>query len=158
VETSKEQRVRLLPKTARYLLFVALPLLLLVAWVAAPGVFYANAYAANDAAVLRAALEHFAKHEQYLARLKEAKTLIVVSDQTEGAYPYAYPEDGRMKQLVSQINYWSLRDRNGDRVSLRDFAPGKDVAVVDDKFPTNFGEFEKEVEKKFPGTATCCRA
>ena len=56
----------------------------LAAWFLLPSLFDANAYASNDAAVLRIALEHFAKHEWNLAKHKEAKTLIVVNDQTEG--------------------------------------------------------------------------
>jgi hypothetical protein len=149
--------VRLAPKTARYIALAALPLLLLAAWVAAPGVFYANAYASNDATVLRAALEHFAKHEQFLARHEQAKTLIVVNDQTEGAYPFAFPENGRVGRSLSSVNYWNLRDRSGSRTSLRGMPLGKEVVVVDlTDWPMFFGEFQKEVEKRFPRTSQAC--
>jgi hypothetical protein len=157
--SSKELRVRLPAKKAPYVLLAALILIPLAAWVAAPGVFYANAYASNDAAVLRAALEHFAKHEQYLARHKEAKTSIVVNDQTEGAYPFDFPKGGRMAQSLSMVNYWNLRDRNGSRASLGDMSLGKAVVVVDlSNWPRLFGEFEKQAAKKFPGTAQACYA
>ena len=75
--------MRLPLKKKRYLLLVAVALLPLAAWFLLPSLFDANAYALNDAAVLRIALEHFAKHEWNLAKHKEAKTLIVVNDQTE---------------------------------------------------------------------------
>jgi hypothetical protein len=150
--------VRLPLKKKRYLLLVAVALLPLAAWFLLPGLFYANAYASNDAAVLRVALEHFAKHEQYLARHKEAKTLIVVNDQTEGAYPFDWPIGGPMGRLSLTANFWNLKDRNGNRASLRGRPLGPEVAVADlTSFPPMyFGGFEKEVEKRFPGTAQAC--
>jgi hypothetical protein len=149
--------VRLAFKRKRNLLLAAFALLLLAAWFVMPGLFYANACASNDVAVLRVALEHFAKHERYLARHKEARTLIVVNDQTEGAYPFDWPIGQPMGHLSLSANYWNLKDRNGIRASLRGRSLGQEFAVADlSTFPMYFGEFEMEVEKRFPGTTQAC--
>ena len=63
-----------------------------------------------------------------------------------------------MGRLSLTANFWNLKDRNGNRASLRGRPLGPEVAVADlTSFPPMyFGGFEKEVEKRFPGTAQAC--
>ena len=107
----------------------------------------------DDIDIFAAALEHFGRHENWLARKPLAKTLIVVDQQTIGPYPFALPWGaGRNASLLPEGNYWDLKERNTIRVSLGKPALGKEVVVMDlGQFPLDFGNFEEAVKKKYLG-------
>jgi hypothetical protein len=113
-----------------------------------------QAAASQDPAVITAVLEHFAKHEEFLAQNTHAKTLIVVDHQTVGPYDYERPHGEQSNErLFPSDNYENLLSRNTDRVSLKEMKLGRDV-VIDDlsQFESFFGFFEDAIKKKYVGT------
>jgi hypothetical protein len=118
------------------------------------------AAASQDAAVITAALEHFAKREHFLAQNTHAKTLIVVDPQTIGPYRYDRPHgDERGARLFPGDNYENLVSRNADRVSLKEMKLGRDVVFADlSQFDLLFGGFEEAIKQKYAGIEQTCYA